>query len=246
MSIQQSYELRGLRIENLRLKERLRASNIPIEDGEPDLAALPGSHLGGRAAGLAHGRPAAMQRRFRGSEWSDSIYIGNPCLANIVSDVGSIHTRADIRLRVQFADFNLAPASAQSLAHLIPRSRNILTTKDPPPHPFATIFPATPDECIPKLLRCLPTRDELLAYLNFFEEGVCIYMFPHIPIKVERREVERFLSSDQKNAQLCPDMLGLLFAVLALGTHCSAWNESGGERKAEYMQAEKDKGNVYS
>jgi hypothetical protein len=86
--IQQSYEIRKLRAENLRLKERLRARKIPIEDDGSDAAASPDSHTGERPASSAQKRRAAKQRRFTGSEWSDSIYFGSPGLANVVVDVG--------------------------------------------------------------------------------------------------------------------------------------------------------------
>lgn len=120
------------------------------------------------------------------------------------------------------------------------------TTKSPPPYPFATLFKATPDECIPELLSCLPAREELLEYLNFFEKRVHICAFPHVPMEITRSEVERFLSDARHNAKVCPDMLALLFAALALGAQHSAWDKSGGEWKVETMREELQKGNVYS
>jgi hypothetical protein len=84
--IQQSYELRKLRAENLRLKERLRAGRISIEDEDSDFAASPESHLGDRA-GSSQRRRTAKQKRFQGSEWQDSIYFGSPGLASVVADV---------------------------------------------------------------------------------------------------------------------------------------------------------------
>lgn len=87
--IQQSYELRKLRAENLRLKERLRACKVYIEDEDSDPAASPEFHLGERPAS-SQKRRAARQRRFQGSEGQDSIYFGSPGLANVVTDVGHI------------------------------------------------------------------------------------------------------------------------------------------------------------
>ncbi|KAF2678841.1 hypothetical protein K458DRAFT_394485 [Lentithecium fluviatile CBS 122367] len=228
--IQQSYEIRKLRAENLRLKERLRACKIPIEDDESDPAASPDSHSGERPAGTAQKRRAARQRRFQGSEWSDSIYFGSPGLANVVVD---------------WANMNLAPMSTQSLAHLMPRGPEMYTTNSPPPYPFATLFKATPDECIPELLSCLPAEEDLLEYLDFFEKRVHICAFPHVPMEITRSEVERFLSDPWHNAKMCPDMLALLFAALALGAQHSAWDKSGGRWNAETMKKEMDKGNVY-
>lgn len=87
--IQQSYEIRKLRAENLRLKERLRASKVPSEEHESDLEGSPDSQFGERPTGLSQRRRAAKQKRFQGSEWSDSIYFGSPGLANVVIDVGA-------------------------------------------------------------------------------------------------------------------------------------------------------------
>ncbi|KAF1978929.1 hypothetical protein BU23DRAFT_595441 [Bimuria novae-zelandiae CBS 107.79] len=228
--IQQSYELRKLRAENLRLKERLRASQVPIDDNDSDQAVSPDSQLGERPTAMSQRRRAVRQKRFQGSEWSDSIYFGSPGLASVVTDFASIH---------------LAPGSSQSLAHLMPRGPDMYTSKCPPPHPFPTLFKPMPEECISQLLDCLPTTEELLDYLGFFEKRVHLCAFPHVPMEITRDEVERFLSDPRKNAQMCPDMLGLLFAALALGSQYSAWDRSGGQWKAETMKAELQRGNVY-
>lgn len=128
----------------------------------------------------------------------------------------------------------------------MPRGPDMYTSKCPPPHPFPTLFNAKPEDCIPELLTCLPTTEELLGYLGFFEKRVHLCAFPHVPMEITREEVERFLSDPRKNAQLCPDMLALLFAALALGSQYSAWDRSGGQWKAETMKEELAKGNVYS
>lgn len=120
------------------------------------------------------------------------------------------------------------------------------TLKSPPPHPFPTLFKPTPEEGIPELLSCLPTAEELLEYLNFFEKRVHLCAFPHVPMEITRDEVERFLSDPRKNSQMCPDMLALLFAALALGSQYSAWDRCGGQWKADTMKAELQRGNVYS
>ena len=83
--IQQSYELRKLRAENLRLKERLRASRTSIEDDESDQSS--GSQPGDTSRASSIKKRTARQKRFQGSEWSDSIYFGSPGLANIITDV---------------------------------------------------------------------------------------------------------------------------------------------------------------
>ena len=85
--IQQSYELRKLRAENLRLKERLRSSRIAIEDDDSDQSSE--SPSGDRSRASSTKRRAARQKRFQGFEWSDSIYFGSPGLASIIADVSN-------------------------------------------------------------------------------------------------------------------------------------------------------------
>jgi hypothetical protein len=111
-----------------------------------------------------------------------------------------------------------------------------------PTYPFATLFSAAPDECIPQLLSCLPLKAELLECLDAFERHVNA----HVPVEISRSEVDRFLFDPKKNAQLCPAMLALLLAVIALGAQHSVWDKGGGRWDADVMEAETQKGNVYS
>jgi hypothetical protein len=108
------------------------------------------------------------------------------------------------------------------------------------------VFLATPEECIPQLLDCLPSRDELLESLGAFERRVSVCSFPHVPFEITRSEVERFLDDGRRNAQMCPDMLALLFAAMALGGQHSVWDTSGCQWEADAMAIEIGKGNVYS
>jgi hypothetical protein len=85
--IQQSYELRKLRAENLRLKERLRASNMWTDDDEAERPASPDSRFGSSSANRSHKRRGPKQHRFQGPEWPDSLYFGSPGLANVINEV---------------------------------------------------------------------------------------------------------------------------------------------------------------
>ncbi|KAF2727485.1 hypothetical protein EJ04DRAFT_136883 [Polyplosphaeria fusca] len=225
--ISQSYELKKLRAEIHRLKERLRAGKISSEDEEGAHSASAESQAADKSLTTKH-RYRNKQKRFRGSEWSDSIYFGSPGLANVLSE---------------FANINLT-SPAQSLAHLIPRGPEIHIPRDPPPYPFATLFPPTPSTCIPALLGCLPPRKELEVYVEAFEKRVAVFAFPHVPVQIKKDEVERYLS-DPKNAEAYPDILGLLFAALALGSQHSVWDRSGGSWVAGEMAKELKKGDVY-
>jgi hypothetical protein len=128
----------------------------------------------------------------------------------------------------------------------MPRGQDMYTPKNPPPYPFPTFFPATPEECIPELLKCLPQREELFECLNAFEKRVNVCSFPHVPLEITKSEVERFLDDPRRNAQMCPDMLALLFAAIALGGQHSVWDRSGGQWGANAMHFEVAKGNIYS
>ncbi|KZM25767.1 DNA binding [Ascochyta rabiei] len=225
--IQQSYELRKLRAENLRLKERLRTSRVSIEDDDSDQSS--GSQPGDRTRASSIKRRAARQKRFQGLEWSDSIYFGSPGLANVIADV----------------TVNLSPPNVQSLAHLTPRGPDMYTPETPASYPFATLFPAGPEQCIPQLLDILPARKELFEYLAVFEKRVYVCAFPHLPIELTKCEIERFLADAERNARMCPDMLALVFAAIALGAQHSVWDQSGEQWKAGLIDAEAQRGNVY-
>ncbi|XPS81632.1 hypothetical protein M3J09_013562 [Ascochyta lentis] len=226
--IQQSYELRKLRAENLRLKERLRTSRISIEDDDSDQSS--GSQPGDRSRASSIKRRAARQKRFQGLEWSDSIYFGSPGLANVIAD---------------FATVNLTSPNVQSLAHCMPRGSDMYTPETPSSYPFATLFPASSEQCIPQLLGILPARKELFEYLAVFEKRVYVCAFPHLPIELTKNEIERFLADAERNARMCPDMLALVFAAIALGAQHSVWDKSGEQWKADLVDAEAQRGNVY-
>ena len=73
-------ELRKLRLENQRLKERLLLAKLPHDDDDEDEAP--------RSAGLPGTNSRLVQRRFRTDEPTDSLYFGSPGLASVIADVG--------------------------------------------------------------------------------------------------------------------------------------------------------------
>jgi hypothetical protein len=82
--IQQSLELRRLRAENQRLKERLLADRTSLsEDSETE-----DGSSGVRT--VSTGRRPSRQRRFRANDQTDSIYFGSPGLANVIADVSKV------------------------------------------------------------------------------------------------------------------------------------------------------------
>ncbi|KAF1944955.1 hypothetical protein EJ02DRAFT_452044 [Clathrospora elynae] len=127
----------------------------------------------------------------------------------------------------------------------MPRGPDLYTPRNPPTYPFATLFHAAPDQCIPQLLSCLPAMEELFEYLAALEKKVNVCALPHVPVEISRSEVERFLFDPKKNVMMCPDMLALLFSALALGAQHSVFDKGGGKWDAHVMEAETRKGNVY-
>jgi hypothetical protein len=121
---------------------------------------------------------------------------------------------------------------------------DIYAPRNPSTYAFPTIFSAAAG-ALP-LLDCLPEREELLEYLSAFEGLVNICSFPYVPMEISRSEVARFLADPEKNAQMCPDFLALLFAAIALGTQHSIWDKGGGRWDVDLMDMETQKGNVYS
>jgi hypothetical protein len=82
--IQQSYEIRKLRQENQRLKERLVAAKLS-HSGDEDDDGTSTDQKGSKSA--AARASVARQRRFKTGDRTDNIYFGTPALANIVQDV---------------------------------------------------------------------------------------------------------------------------------------------------------------
>jgi hypothetical protein len=74
----------------------------------------------------------------------------------------------------------------------------------------------------------LPPEDEIYAYLNMFQKRAQSCYFPHTPDELTRREVERFLDGVEENADKYPDMLALIFAMLATAMQMGTWDRHGG------------------
>ncbi|KAF7573120.1 hypothetical protein PtrM4_080250 [Pyrenophora tritici-repentis] len=218
--IRQSYELRKLRAENLRLKERLHSLRIPVDSEDAAHAQAVDSQFGEKPPSW-HKR---KQQSFQASESCDNIYFGSPGLATVINEFASTNT-----------------SISTTLAHVMPQPADMFATGNSSTYPFATIFSASLEDCIPQLLGCLPAKDDMLRYLSAFEKQVCT----QIPVEITKTEVERFLSRAKENSQQCPAMLGLLLAVIALGAQHSVWGRNSESWDADVMRAETRAGNVY-
>ncbi|KAF2815918.1 uncharacterized protein BDZ99DRAFT_362677, partial [Mytilinidion resinicola] len=225
----QSHELRKLRAENLRLKERLRAAK-QSGDGEQQDAPSPSQPLGDRLGARAK-RPSVKQKRFKDNK-ADSLYFGSPGLASIVNDFASLHV------------------GSHSLSHSMPRGADMYASQNTPAYPFATMWLAVPrpqvDGGIHALLHCLPPKEDLFRYLDAFQNRAQSCSFPHVPDEVTGTEIERFLSDTRTNAEMFPDMLALIFAALALGSQNGVFDKCNGKWVAGAMETEqKNFGDIY-
>ncbi|CAA9961076.1 Fungal trans multi-domain protein [Pyrenophora teres f. maculata] len=218
--IRQSYELRKLRAENLRLKQRLNSLRISVDGEDLEYAQAVDSQSGEKLPSW-HKR---KQQSFQTLESRDSIYFGSPGLTTVINEFASTNT-----------------SISTTLAHVMPHPVDVFVMGNPSTYPFATIFSASLEECIPQLLGCLPVKDNMLRYLSTFEHQVGA----QIPVAITKFEVERFLSHAKENSQRCPTMLGLLLAVIALGAQHSVWGRNGESWDADVMRAETRAGNVY-
>ncbi|RMZ68569.1 fungal specific transcription factor [Pyrenophora seminiperda CCB06] len=219
--IRQSYELRKLRAENLRLKEKLHALRIPVDGEDLKHARVLDSQFGERPPSW-HKR---KQQSFPSFESHENIYFGSPGLATVVNEFATTNTNI-----------------STTLAYVMPRPSDIFATGNSSTYPFATIFSASLEDCIPQLLGCLPRNSDMSQYLSVFEKQVCAQM----PVELTRSEIERFLSDAEENSKRCPTMLGLLLVVIALGAQHSVWGRNSDSWDADLMKAETRAGDVYS
>ncbi|KAI9708288.1 MAG: hypothetical protein M1812_008046 [Candelaria pacifica] len=223
--IMQSYELDKLRKANLELKEALRASR-QAQSGDTDDDEQPSEAP--RNPPRVPSKPLNLrQKRVKGVQASDNLYFGSPGLANIVED---------------FANLQLGPQSS-SVSHAVPRGVDIFAFQDAPSYAFPTLWPANGGAI--SLLRCLPPKEELLAYLDAFQRRAQSCSFPHVPEEITAREIERFLADAEGNAFKYPDMLALIFAALAQGLQNGVYDRCGQQWLAGAMEAEALKGDVY-
>ncbi|KAL9097087.1 MAG: hypothetical protein Q9163_006382 [Psora crenata] len=128
-------------------------------------------------------------------------------------------------------------------ANLPPKWGDIFGFQMTTSHPFPTLWSAKDDTST--LLRLLPPEPDLFFYLEAFERRSQSFSFPHVPEQATVPEVQRFLANMERNAALYPDMLALLFAILALGLQDGAYDKSGEKWTAGHVEAESKKGDVY-
>lgn len=113
---------------------------------------------------------------------------------------------------------------AQSLTHPMPTGRDMFIPGGTA-CPFPVIINFTD---IAQVVELLPEREALFACLDLFQRRAQACSFPRMPDDVTEREVKRFLSDRERNVELFPDMLALIFATLATGLQMSKYDKNRG------------------
>lgn len=91
----------------------------------------------------------------------------------------------------------------------------------------------------------LNSHEEIYACLDMFQRRAQSCYFPHTPEdEVTKKEVERFLSDVEGNAEKFPDMLALIFATLATGMQMGVYDVHGGW-VADVVEETRKKSDVY-
>lgn len=134
---------------------------------------------------------------------------------------------------------SLHTGAARSLTHPMPTGKNMYAPGGTA-YPFPVIANFTDTV---QLLELLPEREELFACLDVFQRHAQACSFPHMPDNVTKRGIERFLSDRERNAELCPEMLALIFATLATGLQMGKYDKDRGRWTEENT---KDNREVYS
>lgn len=110
-------------------------------------------------------------------------------------------------------------------------------------YPFPTLWSAL--QGTSALAHLLPDRVALFSLLDAFHRQAQPVFFPYIPENCTRREVELFLAKFEHNAAVHPDKLALLFATLAQGVLCMAYDRCGKERRMGFRETETQKGDLF-
>lgn len=73
----------------------------------------------------------------------------------------------------------------------------------------------------------LASPDEVYSCLDMFEKRAQSCYFPQTPDLLTRREVSRFLERTEDNAEAHPDMLALIFAMVATAMQMGVYDRHG-------------------
>ena len=95
------------------------------------------------------------------------------------------------------------------------------------------------------MISLLPTKEDISSYIDSFQLRAQANSFPFVPEQVTQSEVHRFLADPERNAQIYPDQLALIFATLAQGIQHGAYDRCGKQWIAGVVENEIKKGDVF-
>lgn len=91
----------------------------------------------------------------------------------------------------------------------------------------------------------LASHDEIYQHLDMFQRRAQSCYFPHTPDELTRREVSRFLERTEENAENHPDMLALIFTMVATAMQMGVYDQHG-EWTQGAVEASRVTSDVYS
>lgn len=141
---------------------------------------------------------------------------------------------------VQFANLHVG---THSLTHTMPKLARDMYAPGGSMYPFPIMWTHSNDPS--NLVRMLPPPERLFQILDMFQCRAQSCYFPHTPDEVTKKEVERFLSNAEWNAERCPDMLALIFATLATGLQMGQCERSGGQWIAGAVEATRRESDIF-
>lgn len=127
-------------------------------------------------------------------------------------------------LHADLTKFANLQIGGHSLTHTVPKGQDIYLAQGLS-YPFQMI--SVGDNTAAALTSILPSDEEIFQYLELFKKRAQSCSFPHVPDEVTKKEVERFLEDRENNAMKAPDMLGLIFATLAVGMQIGVFDRNG-------------------
>jgi hypothetical protein len=124
---------------------------------------------------------------------------------------------------------------------LVPKGQDIY----PADEKYAFHMVSVGDNSAAALTDLLPSDEEIFQHLEHFHRRAQSCSFPHVPDEVTKKEVERFLADRKNNAEKAPDMLGLIFAALAVGMQIGVFDQNGCQWHQPSMAISHSKGEAW-
>lgn len=110
------------------------------------------------------------------------------------------------------------------MTHTVPKGQDLFPAEGHM-YPFPMVA-VKGDTSAAALVTLLPPDEEIFQHLDLFRRRAQSCSFPHVPDEMTKKEVERFLEDKESNAFKAPDMLGLIFATLAVGMQIGVYDRN--------------------